>query len=138
MKSLLKKYKHIILYIVFGILTTLVNMVVYWLCYNIIGIPNVPSTVIAWVLAVAFAFITNKLWVFDSRRFDGKTFLYEILTFFAARLLTGLLDVAIMYGAVDIMGWNSTLWKLISNVIVIILNYVASKLLIFRKKSAGK
>ena len=133
LKDLLKKNRGLILYVVFGGLTTLVNMAVYWLCYNAAGIPNVPSTVIAWVLAVIFAFITNKLWVFDSKSFDGKTLLHEIPTFFGARLLTGLLDVLIMYVTVDVLHWNANVWKLISNAIVIVLNYIASKLVIFRK-----
>ena len=133
-KELVIRYKSLILYAVFGVLTTLVNMGAYYLCFNIIGIPNVPSTVIAWVLAVCFAFVTNKLWVFDSRSFSAEVLKHEIPTFFGARIATGLLDVGIMYAAVDVMHWNSTLWKLISNVLVIILNYVASKLVIFRKK----
>ena len=129
----LNKYKSFIMYAIFGVLTTAVNMVTYYFCFNVIGIANVPSTIIAWVLAVAFAFITNKLWVFDSKGFDKKTLLHEMPTFFGARLATGVLDVVIMYLAVDVMHWNSTIWKLISNVLVIILNYVASKLIIFRK-----
>ena len=133
MTELLKKYKSLILYAVFGGLTTLVNMGAYWLCFNVLGIPNVPSTIIAWFLAVSFAFITNKLWVFDSKCFDAKTLKHEIPTFFGARLATGLLDVGIMYLAVDVMQWNGMIWKLISNIIVIVLNYVASKLVIFRK-----
>ncbi len=133
-KELMIRYKSLILYAVFGVLTTLVNMGAYYLCFNIIGIPNVPSTVIAWVLAVCFAFVTNKLWVFDSRSFSAEVLKHEIPTFFGARIATGLLDVGIMYAAVDVMHWNSTLWKLISNVLVIILNYAASKLVIFRKK----
>ena len=122
------------MYAIFGGLTTVVNMVSYYLSFNVLKIPNVPSTVIAWVLAVAFAFVTNKLWVFDSPSFDAKTLKHEIPTFFGARLATGVLDVAIMYLAVDLMHWNPTVWKLISNVLVIIINYVASKLVIFRKK----
>lgn len=133
-KALIMKYRSLILYAFFGVLTTLVNMAAYWLCFDVLGIPNVPATVIAWVLAVSFAFITNKLWVFESRSFDGKTLGREIPAFFGARLLTGLLDVGIMYAAVDVMGWNAMVWKLISNVIVIVLNYVASKLVIFKKQ----
>ena len=133
MRELLKKYRSLILYAVFGGLTTLVNMAAYWLCYEVLGISNVPSAVIAWLLAVCFAFITNKLWVFDSRSFDTKTLQHEIPTFFGARLATGLLDWLIMYLAVDVMHWNGMVWKLISNVIVIVLNYAASKLVIFRK-----
>ena len=134
LKELLARYRSLILYAVFGALTTLANMAAYWLCFDVSGIPNVPSTIIAWVLAVSFAFITNKLWVFGSRSFDAKTLRHEIPSFFGARLLTGLLDVLIMYVTVDVLGWNAMVWKLVSNVIVIVLNYIASKLLIFRKK----
>ena len=133
-KALLRKYRSLILYAFFGMLTTLVNMAAYWLCFDVLGVPNVPATVIAWVLAVCFAFITNKVWVFESRSFDGKTLKHEIPAFFGARLLTGLLDVGIMYAAVDVLGWNGMVWKLISNVIVIVLNYIASKLVIFKKQ----
>ena len=128
------KYKHLIMYGVFGVLTTVVNFVAYFLCYNILTLPNVLSTVIAWIMAVAFAFITNKLWVFDSKSFAGKTLAYEIPTFFGARLATGILDVVIMYAAVDVLHWNAAIWKLISNIIVILLNYVASKAVIFKKR----
>ena len=132
-KALLMKYKSFIMYAIFGALTTIVNMASYYLFYNVIGIHNVPSTAIAWILAVLFAFFTNKLWVFDSKSFDRKTLWHEIPTFIGCRLATGVLDVVIMYVAVDLLHWNSTLWKLISNVLVIILNYIASKLVIFKK-----
>ncbi len=138
MKNLIIKYKSFILYAVFGVCTTLINWGTYYLCYSLIRIPNVPSTIIAWIVAVAFAFITNKIWVFESKAFDVKTLLYEIWTFIAARLATGVLDVAIMYFAVDVFAMNSTIWKLISNVIVIILNYILSKLIIFRKGRSDK
>ena len=97
-------------------------------------IPNVPSTIIAWVFAVIFAYITNKLWVFNSKSFDVTTLKHEIPTFFAARILTGILDVIIMYVAVDVLHMNATIWKLISNILVVILNYTTSKLVIFKKK----
>lgn len=131
-KSLFEQYKSPILYVLFGACTTLVNWAVFYLCYSVAGIPNIPSTVIAWVLAVAFAFITNKLWVFESRAFDARTLLHEIWTFTAARLATGVLDVAIMAVSVDLLGRNAMLWKLISNIIVIVLNYVLSKRIVFR------
>lgn len=123
------------MYVVFGALTTVVNMGAYYVSYNLLHIPNVPSAAIAWILAVAFAFVTNKLWVFDSPSFDAQTLKHEIPTFFGARIATGVLDVVIMYLAVDVAHMNPTVWKLISNVLVIIINYVASKLIIFRKKS---
>ena len=133
-KELVLKYRSLLLYAVFGALTTLVNMAAYWLCFDVLGISNVPSVVIAWILAVSFAFITNKLWVFESKSFDARTLRHEIPAFFGARLLTGLLDVLIMYTAVDALKGNAMVWKLVSNIIVIILNYIASKLVIFKKK----
>ena len=137
-RSLIIRYQDIILYVFFGALATLVNTVSYYLCYNVIGMSNVPSVVIAWLLAVVFAFFTNKLWVFKSRSFAPDVLKHEIPTFFGARLLTGLLDLGIMYLAVDVLHGNGTVWKLISNVLVIILNYVASKLVIFKKKDETK
>lgn len=110
-------------------------MAAYYLCFNLIGIPNVPSTIIAWVLAVFFAFVTNKLWVFDSKYFSAEVLKHELPTFFGARIATGLLDVGIMFLAVDVLHWNSTVWKLISNVLVIIINYIASKLIIFKHQA---
>lgn len=133
-KELFRKYKKLVMYAVFGILTTLLNMLSYHISFNIIKMPNILSTIIAWLLAVIFAFITNKLWVFDSKSFDKLTLRHEIIAFLGARAGTGILDVGIMFLAVDVMNLNSTVWKFISNIIVIALNYIASKLLIFKKK----
>lgn len=89
---------------------------------------------IAWVAAVVFAFITNKLFVFGSKSFKTDVLVREMASFFGCRLLTGILDIVIMYIAVDVMDMNSTLWKFLSNILVIILNYLASKLVVFKKK----
>lgn len=130
----IKKYRAFLLYAVFGVFTFVVNIEVYGLCYNVLKMSNVISTIIAWFVAVVLAYATNKVWVFDSKSFAPKVLLYELATFFSCRILTGILDVAIMYVAVDIMAWNGKLFKLISNVLVIILNFIASKLIIFIKK----
>lgn len=90
------------MYGIFGVLTTIVNLESYYLCFSLMGIPNVSSTIIAWVIAIAFAFVTNKLWVFDSKSFDVTTLQHEVLTFFGARIGTGLLDLVIMYVTVDL------------------------------------
>lgn len=130
----IKKYRAFLLYAVFGVFTFVVNIEVYGLCYNVLKMSNIISTIIAWFVAVVLAYATNKVWVFDSKSFAPKVLLYELATFFSCRILTGILDVAIMYVAVDIMAWNGKLFKLISNVLVIILNFIASKLIIFIKK----
>lgn len=136
--DLLHKYKSFIAYAFFGVCTTLVNLLCYKLFYFVLGISNVPATVLAWLFAVLFAFVTNKLWVFDSKSFAVATFLPEFVKFLLFRIATGVLDVGIMWFAVDKMQWNAMLWKLISNVIVIVLNYVASKMIIFRCKGKCK
>lgn len=92
------------------------------------------STCVALFLCISVAFITNKLWVFNSKTFDKKVFIYELLSFVLCRLLTSIIDVVIMYVGVDIWNFNGLIIKVLSNVIVIVLNYVASKVIIFVKK----
>lgn len=132
-KKLFNKYKEMILYLFFGGCTTLVNIIAYYICSKI-GIGTAVSTVIAWVLSVLFAYITNRKYVFESKAIGFTPILKETANFFLCRLATGLLDLAIMVIFVDLMHFNGMAIKILSNIIVIILNYVASKLLIFRKK----
>lgn len=129
---LIKKYKEEILYIIFGAVTTAVNILSYIILYNILHIGNVPATVVAWLASVIVAFITNKLWVFESKSFRLQILLKEASAFFSCRLLTGMLDVFIMWMCVDLLFLPSTLVKILSNVIVIILNYLVSKVFIFK------
>mgnify|MGYP003303390506 CR=1 FL=1 len=126
-----KKYKMPILYLIFGGLTTLLNIATYFIFYNILEISNVISTIIAWIVGVIFAFVTNKIYVFESK---SKSIFYELTTFLACRLATGAIDLGIMYLTVDILKWNGLFMKVISNVIVIILNFVFSKLIVFKNK----
>lgn len=132
-KTLLTKYKSLITYGIFGMLTTLINIGIYSACYERVGINNVVSNVIAWIVAVLFAFVTNKIWVFESKSLAPAVLFAEAVSFFGCRLATGILDVVIMYVTVDRLAWNSTAMKCISNVLVIIVNYVASKFVIFKK-----
>ena len=134
MRALLQKYRGLILYGVFGALTTAINIAAYALCYRVLGVPNVPSNIVAWIVAVLFAFITNKLYVFESKSLERGTVLRELTTFVTARLATGLMDLAIMFVGVDVLHGPDLLIKVGSNVLVIILNYVLSKLVVFRKK----
>lgn len=128
-----EKYKGIISYLFFGVCTTVINVVIYNILYSHLQMSNVLSTSIAWMLAVVFAFVTNKLFVFESPSWKLGVLKHELISFFGCRLLTGVMDVAIMYLMVDCLNQNAMLWKVISNVFVITLNYLASKLIIFRK-----
>ena len=134
LKNLLEKYRDMIAYLIFGVLTTVINIVVYWAAAHVLHIPTVPSTVIAWIAAVLGAYLTNRKWVFHSEASGKKEILQEVLRFFAARLATGIFDWVFMYVTVDRMGWNDVAMKVIANVVVIISNYVLSKLVVFRKK----
>ncbi len=160
-KALFVKYKEIIMYIIFGVLTTLVNWVVYTVLIKIFGGAAESETVmfalfgkditmkifyifianfVAWVAGVVFAFVTNKIWVFESKSWRFGLVMKELWLFVAARLLTGVLEwfgvPALVAAGLDqpLFGIDGFLAKVIVSVIVVILNYVFSKLIIFRKK----
>ena len=132
-KSLYGKYKDLIPYAVFGVLTTLVNVAVYWLAAHPLKLGVMPSTVIAWLAAVTFAYITNRRYVFHSKASGVKAVVRETVSFFACRLLTGAVDWACMFILVDCLHLNDMAIKVLANIIVILLNYIASKLFIFKK-----
>lgn len=125
------KYKKITAYMVFGILTTVVNVAVYYICYQILKIPNIYSTAAAWCMAVVFAFLTNKPFVFESRNWSQKTVAAEAVRFFGCRALTGVLELALMFLLVDILALQGTVMKIFTNIIVIMLNYIAGKYFVF-------
>lgn len=133
-KKIYEKYKDIISYAVFGVLTTVVNIVTYWILAHPFEMDVMPSTVTAWAVAVLFAYVTNRKWVFHSEAKTKNAIIKEIIAFFLARLATGAIDWLWMWIFVDIMALNDVIMKFIANVIVIILNYVASKLVVFKKK----
>ncbi len=129
-KELIIKKKSVIAYLIFGVLTTLVNIVVYTVLADRCSLSTVMSSTIACIVAVIFAYITNRKWVFESK---NENILKEFGSFILCRTGTGVLDVAIMYISVDLLMLNGTVMKIISNVLVIIINYVASRF-IFAKK----
>ena len=132
-RALVEKYWDIVTYLIFGVLTTVVDYLVYLPIYNLLGASAAVSNAIAWVAAVAFAFLTNKPFVFKSHDWSAKTVLPELSKFVGCRVASGVLETLILLLAVDILGWDGNIWKIITSVLVVILNYVASKLLVFRK-----
>ena len=129
-----KNIKKVIAYIVFGIITTAINIVTYYLLFELLDFSNVFSVVISRFLAVLFAFFTNKIYVFSSKSMSVKVLFDEMSLFFSARIVTGLLDLIIMYISVDILSFWALPFKLLSNIIVVILNFIASQYLIFKRK----
>ena len=133
-RTLLQKYGDILAYLFFGVLTTVVNYIVYLPCYNLLQISAAVSNVIAWAAAVAFAYGTNKPFVFKSHDWSAKTVVPELTKFVSSRLVSGALETAIIFATVDLMHWNGNAMKLVTSILVVILNYAASKLIVFRKK----
>ncbi len=132
-KNLVQKHWDILSYLFFGGLTTVVNYIVYLPCYNLFALSAAVSNAIAWVVAVAFAYLTNKPFVFRSHDWSLKTVVPELAKFVTCRIGSGLLETAILFLCVDLLHWNGNVWKLVTSVLVVILNYAASKLLVFKK-----
>ena len=132
--GLSKKYRDILLYLIFGALTTLENIVTYAALTRLLGMGEIGSNDWAWVRPVLFAYVTNKLWVFENRDFGARHLAREFGSFVAARLFSGALDMGIMWLFVTRLACPDLLVKTASNVVVIVLNYLFSKLIIFKKK----
>jgi putative flippase GtrA len=132
--ALLKKHEEVVSYLFFGGLTTVVNYLVYLPCYNLLGFSGTVSNVIAWIAAVAFAYLTNKPFVFKSHDWSAKTVLPELTKFVGCRVGSGLVETAVIFLTVDWLGLNGNLIKVATSVLVVVLNYIGSKLVVFRKK----
>lgn len=125
--------KEIINYLVFGILTTLVNIITFWFCEDILSFDYKLATTIAWIISVIFAFITNKLYVFNSKDTTPFLLLKELASFLFFRLLSYFLDIFSMILLIEYLNINSIVAKVIANIFVVVFNYFASKLIIFNK-----
>lgn len=137
-RTLLLKYMEIISYLIFGFLNTIVNLVIYYgltkTCLNPQNSIELQcANIISWIISVAFAYITNKHFVFHSKNKGLK----EIISFFAARVLTLIVDMLIMFVFVSLLHFDDDFIKIISQVIVIVLNYIISKLIVFKEVKNG-
>lgn len=135
MKTIIKKFLNpeTISYLFFGVLTTLVNYVSYFILSSQLKIDYKISTVISWILAVLFAYITNKIWVFKSTSFNSEILFKEITAFLSARIVSGIFEFIWMIFTVEILKMNDLIAKLLANVFVVIMNYFFSKMFIFKK-----
>lgn len=136
-KKLYARHKDVLLYLIFGVLTTGVNYIVYYPLYNIAGISATCSTIIAWFCAVIFAFLTNKPIVFSSTDWRIQTVLSELWKFFAGRVASGATETLIMYLAVEVAQLDGNIVKLVASILVVIMNYFASKLFVFNKNQGS-
>lgn len=134
-KDLFNKYKEVIMYLIFGVLTTVVSLVSYYLLTITIlnpesGIELQIANILSWIISVAFAYITNRKYVFESK---SKEFVKEISSFVGGRVATLLMDMAIMFIFVTLLHLNDKVFKLVSQVVVIVANYIISKIFVFKK-----
>jgi putative flippase GtrA len=127
--------KSTISYLVFGVLTTAVNIVVYTFLVTFFNMDYKLATTIAWILSVLFAFITNKLYVFNSKDLSISLMMKEFANFVFFRLMSLVIDIIIMVIIIDVLKGNDILAKFIANGVVIVMNYFTSKYVTFKKKS---
>lgn len=128
------EHREVLAYLFFGGLTTLVNIASYWVFARLYPFSGTaPATLTAWLLSVLFAYATNRRWVFQSRASEAGPILREILSFFGARAFSGLLDLGVMFLFVDCLRFWDMPVKILSNVLVVVINYLLSKFWIFRK-----
>ena len=139
MAKLLRKYREIVVYVIFGVATTAVNWIVYVIMQKLFHAEMTLSNGVAWVIAVLFAFVTNKLFVFESKTWQPKVVAREAATFVGSRVITGLFDTfsptLLFKLGLDqtVLGIEGFVAKAIASVVVIVLNYVFSKLFVFRR-----
>ena len=128
--NLYKKYKEIINYLIFGGLTTLISIVTYAIFTKVFNIDYLISNILSWIIAVLFAYITNKIFVFESK---SKKNIKEITSFFFFRIISLVMEMIILYVFVDMLYIDDLVTKIIAQVIVIVANYIFSKVFVFKK-----
>ncbi|WP_406532942.1 GtrA family protein [Methanobrevibacter sp.] len=121
--------RELVLYVIFGAFTFFVNVIVYFVFEDLLGVNYLISNIIAWFFSVLFAYITNRIWVFESK---SPEILKEMSLFFGGRIFSGVVDTVLMYLFIDVMVIGDFISKIVVQVIVIILNYIFSKLIVFK------
>ncbi|MFR2241410.1 MAG: GtrA family protein [Anaerobutyricum soehngenii] len=128
-----KKYKEILLYLFFGGLTMIVSIVSYAICNLTFEINELIANVFSWILAVLFAFYTNRIWVFQARTNSIRDFLKQMISFCSGRIVTLIIEEVILFIFITNLHCGSMMVKIVAQIVVIILNYIISKLWVFNK-----
>jgi len=129
-----RKYREVIVYLITGGITTVINFAVFFVLTNLLDIHYITSNIIAWAAAVIAAFLMNKLIVFDDGDMSGVTIIKQLASFVSFRIVSGVMETGLLYVFVEFMKLNENVVKIVVAVLVVILNYVFSKLIIFKKK----
>ncbi|WP_068532517.1 GtrA family protein [Paenibacillus glacialis] len=130
--------KEVISYIIFGVLTTVINLIVYVILTKASGMDYRIATTIAWIVSIVFAFITNKKFVFGNVNNGFSVMIRELMLFVAFRALSFVLDIIVLVVLIELLQFNDLISKGITNVLVVIFNYVASKMYIFKSSKKIK
>lgn len=125
----MKIEKELFWYVVFGVLTTAVNIVAYFVLTRL-GINYLVSNILAWFFSVLFAYVTNRKWVFESK---SPNILKECVLFFSGRIFSGVIDTGLMWLFIDVLSIGDVISKIVIQVIVVVLNYVISKWVVFNE-----
>ena len=133
-RRLAAKYHRTAAYLLFGVLTTVVNWFVYLYCHQGLELSAGISNMIAWIFAVVFAYLTNKSFVFRSHDWSVKTVIPELSKFAVCRVGSGAMETAMIFVTVDCLNRNANAVKLLTGILVVALNYAAGRLLVFRGK----
>ncbi len=133
MDNLKSSKKEVFLYLLFGGLSFVISVLSYAYFNAVIGLNELVANIISWVLAVTFSYLTNRIWVFDSPTKTCVEFLKQMGSFFAGRIITLILEEIILFIFISWIGLNSLAVKIVAQVIVIVSNYIISKLVVFKK-----
>lgn len=134
MRTLFEKYRELILYVFFGGLTTLVDWASYWMMTDLLHVPYMAAAFLSQVFSILFAYVTNRRFVFESRVRGVRAVAVEMVKFFGARGVSLLLNMLVMFLGVDLLHGNDKAVKIAASVLVIVANYIFSKLFVFRNK----
>ncbi len=129
-----KKHKSVLLYLFFGALTTVVSILSFFIAGTVMGINVHIANTISWVLAVTFAFVTNRIWVFDAKCETKKEFFVQARDFYAGRLATYFVEELILLVFVNLLSFNQDIVKIVAQFVILVLNYIVSKFFVFKKK----
>ncbi len=133
-RQMLIKHRELISYLFFGVLTTAVNWAVYYPLVNVADWPAASSKALAWVIAVLFAFLTNKPFVYRSLDWSFRTAFPEFVKFIGCRIGSGLLEIFFIFFTVDLIHWDKNIMNIVVSVFVVLINYVGGKILFHTKK----
>jgi len=137
-KTLFTKYKEIILYLVFGVIATFISIAGFTVLYNIASLNEHLANIISWILAVSFAFITNRTWVFEGGSSKNSSFFKQAFSFLSGRILTLIVEEMIIFIFISSLNFNAIFIKTIAQFVVIVLNYFVSKFWVFKNDNRGR